>query len=57
MSGPNPRRVHARTLAIYDVLLRIYEYADKYDLPTSVAANRLVEERLQTVSDLKAIHS
>jgi phenylalanine dehydrogenase len=57
LHGANHQRVMAKTLSIYDILLRIYEYADNNDLPTSIAANRFVEERLTTVADLKTIYS
>jgi phenylalanine dehydrogenase len=55
--GSNPDRVKAKTMAIYDILLRVYEYAERHQLPTSIAANQFVEERLQVVADLKTIHS
>lgn len=53
--GPNHDRVLAKTMAIYDILLRVYAFAKEHDLPTGVAANRFVEQRLETVADLKTI--
>ncbi len=55
--GVNPDRVTAKTMSIYDILLRVYDYAEQHQLPTSLAANRIVEERLATVADLKSICS
>jgi phenylalanine dehydrogenase len=53
--GPNHDRVLAKTMSIYEILLRVYAFAKKHDLPTSIAANRFVEHRLETVADLKTI--
>lgn len=55
LHGANHQRVLAKTMSIYDILLKIYDLADKLDLPTSVAANRFVEDRLALVEDLKTI--
>jgi phenylalanine dehydrogenase len=57
LHGANPERVLAKTKSIYDTLIKIYEYAEKHDLPTSVAVNRIVEERLGVIRDLKTIFS
>ncbi|MCL6452893.1 MAG: leucine dehydrogenase [Alicyclobacillus sp.] len=55
LHGANPERVLAKTTAIYDILLRVYDLAVSRGIPTSVAANQLVEHRLQMVADLKQI--
>jgi len=57
LHGANHERVLAQTMAIYDILLRIYKLAAAHDESTSEAANRFVEQRLETVADLKTIHS
>lgn len=53
--GPNPERVLANTTAIYDILLKVYEIAEARHIPTSMAANHLVEDRLRVIADLKQI--
>jgi phenylalanine dehydrogenase len=55
LHGANHERVLAKTMSIYDILLKIYRLAETLDLPTSMAANRFVEERLSLVGDLKTI--
>jgi len=55
LHGANPERVLAKTTAIYDILLKVYQVAQEHDVATSVAANHVVEERLQIVADLKQI--
>lgn len=55
LHGPNAKRVQSKTMSIYDILLKIYDLADKHGLPTSLAANRYVEERLRVIADLKTI--
>lgn len=44
--GPNPERVLHRTQAIRDILLAIFRLSAERGVPTSEAADRLVEERL-----------
>lgn len=53
--GANKERVLAKTTAIYDILLRIYHLADERNIPTSVAANHFVEDRLDAIKDLKTL--
>lgn len=55
LHGANHDRVLAKTMSIYDILLKIYDLADKYDLPTSLAANRFVDERIAMIEDFKTI--
>ena len=55
--GWNPERVAAQTMAIYDILLDIYALAERLDLPTGIAANHYVEQRLALVADLKTVYS
>lgn len=57
LHGANHERVMAKTKAIYNTLLEIYKTADERDLPISIAANQLVEERLAIVADIKTIRS
>jgi len=57
LHGANKERVLAKTLSIYNILLRIFDLAEAEHLPTGIAANRYVEERLETIMDLKSIRS
>lgn len=57
LHGANKERVLAKTTSIYDILLRIYAIAEERHIPTSIAANHFVEERLDTIKDLKTIRS
>ncbi len=42
--GYDREKSHARTTALYDTMLKIYERADRENLPTSIVADRIVEE-------------
>lgn len=53
--GPNADRVLSKTTGIYNILMQVYDIAKTRDIPTSLAANHLVEERLQVVADIKHI--
>lgn len=55
LHGANPERVLSKTTAIYDILLQVYELAEQRNIPTSMAANQLVEERLDLIADIKRI--
>ncbi|WP_244527442.1 Leu/Phe/Val dehydrogenase [Lihuaxuella thermophila] len=55
LEGFSEERVLAKTKAIYDMLLQIYELSEKEQIPTCRAADRLVVERLEKVADLRRI--
>ncbi|MBE3590113.1 MAG: amino acid dehydrogenase [Firmicutes bacterium] len=55
--GPNPERVRHRTQAIYDILLLIFRRSVELGVPTSEAADRLVEERIARTFRLKRIRT
>lgn len=46
--GPNKSRVLQKTKAIYDTLLQIFQIAEAESISTGVAADRFVEERIET---------
>src|SRR5579859_2879836 len=50
LEGYNRERALRMTRGIYYNLLRTFEIAKKKDLPTNVAADRMAEERIETVS-------
>lgn len=47
-------RVLMKTEAIYDILLRIFTRSKEQNIPTSEVADRLAEERIETIGKLKA---
>ncbi|KPV42164.1 Glu/Leu/Phe/Val family dehydrogenase [Alicyclobacillus ferrooxydans] len=53
--GANHDRVIAKTTSIYDILLQVYQIAKERDIPTSLAANQLVEDRLKLIAEVKQI--
>ncbi len=55
LEGYREERVLAKTRAIYDMVLAIYERSKRENISTCQAADRLVIERLQKVADLRRI--
>jgi glutamate dehydrogenase/leucine dehydrogenase len=55
LEGYQEERVLAKTKAIYDMLLQIYERSHQENIPTYRAADRIVVERLEKVADLRRI--
>jgi phenylalanine dehydrogenase len=55
MKGYNPERVLAKTNSIYEMLLQVYKLSAEQNIPTWLAADRLVEERIASVEDFKSI--
>ncbi len=55
LEGFHQERVIAKTKAIYDMLLTIYERSKEEQIATCRAADRLVVERLEKVADLRRI--
>jgi leucine dehydrogenase len=49
LCGYNAEAARAKTEAIYDTLLEIFEIAGKESIPTHVASDRIAERRLQSV--------
>ncbi|HEU4963551.1 MAG TPA: Glu/Leu/Phe/Val dehydrogenase [Bacilli bacterium] len=57
MKGYVPERVLAKTNSIYEMLLQVYKLSSEQNIPTWLAADRLVEARIETVLDLKSIRA
>jgi phenylalanine dehydrogenase len=55
LEGYQEERVLAKTRAIYDMLLQIYERSRQENIATHRAADRLVVERLEKVADIRRI--
>ncbi len=55
LKGAVPERVYAKTKGIYGMLLQVYSLAAEQQIPTSIAADRLVEERIARVKELKNV--
>jgi glutamate dehydrogenase/leucine dehydrogenase len=55
VEGYEEKRVLAKTKAIYDMLLTIYERSQEENIPTCRAADQLVMERIEKVADLRRI--
>lgn len=55
MKGYVPERVLAKTNSIYEMLMQIYKLSKEQNIPTWLAADRLVEARIERVKDLKSV--
>lgn len=55
LKGYVPARVLAKTNSIYEMLLQVYKLSSEQNIPTWLAADRLVEERIARVADLKSV--
>ncbi|MCS1351908.1 Glu/Leu/Phe/Val dehydrogenase [Mechercharimyces sp. CAU 1602] len=55
LQGYHEERVKEKTDSIYDMLLKIYELSKEKDIPTCLAADQLVLQRLQQVADLRRV--
>lgn len=53
MQDNNHDRVMAKTRTIYDILLNIFNLSKEKNIPTYEAANRLAEERIETIAQIK----
>ncbi|MFQ6612146.1 MAG: Glu/Leu/Phe/Val dehydrogenase [Fidelibacterota bacterium] len=56
LEGYNRDRAFQQAEGIFDTLLTIYDLADKEDIPTNKAADRVAEKRMKDVSKLKNIY-
>ncbi len=57
LEGYRQDRALRQAEGIYETLLKVLELSDKEDLPTSVASNKLAEERLTMVRGLKNMYT
>ncbi|MBD1373455.1 amino acid dehydrogenase [Hazenella sp. IB182357] len=55
LEGYDEARVMAKTTAIYEMLLQIYERSHQEKISTTRAADRLVNEKMEKVADLRRI--
>jgi glutamate dehydrogenase/leucine dehydrogenase len=55
LEGYEERRVIAKTKAIYEMLLMIYQHSEAENIPTYRAADQLVKERIEQVADIGRI--
>jgi valine dehydrogenase (NAD+) len=53
--GHSPERTRGRVASIADRLLEIFRHADDVGIPTSEAAQRVAEQRMTTVGDLRGV--
>lgn len=53
MENNSHHRVMAKTENIYNILLDIYKISKEKDLPTYEAANKLAEDRIETIGQIK----
>lgn len=53
MKDNNHDRVMAKTRTIYDILLNIFDISKREDIPTYEAANKLAEDRIEIIGQIK----
>lgn len=53
MADNNHDRVMAKTKGIYNILLNIYDISKENNIPTYQAANKLAEDRIETIGQIK----
>ncbi|MCX7977996.1 MAG: Glu/Leu/Phe/Val dehydrogenase family protein, partial [Bdellovibrionaceae bacterium] len=56
LEGYSPDRAIEKTRRVYDNVMKVFEVAKKYNISTHVAADRMAEERINTVGRLKQRH-
>lgn len=57
LEGYSEERARHKTTMVYDSMLQVFAIAKKENIPTSVAANRMAEERITMISNLrKSLH-
>lgn len=56
LMGYNRDRAFRKTAGIYDMLRQIFAMADRESIPTYKAADRIAEERIASVAELKRIY-
>ncbi len=57
LEGYSPDRAIEKTKQVYDNILKVFEIAKRDDIPTYLAADRLAEERIQTLGRLNQQHN
>ncbi len=56
LEGYSPDRAFEKTKRVYDNMLKVYEIAKRDNIGTHTAADRLAEERINTIGRLKQRH-
>lgn len=56
LEGYSPDRAFDKTRKVYDNCLKVYEIADRDGIGTHTAADRMAEERIKTIGQLKQRH-
>ncbi|AHZ84522.1 Leucine dehydrogenase [Bdellovibrio bacteriovorus] len=56
LEGYSPERAFEKTKRVYDNILKVYEIAKRDGIGTHTAADRLAEERINTIGRLKQRH-
>nr|WP_256373178.1 Glu/Leu/Phe/Val dehydrogenase [Bdellovibrio sp. NC01] len=56
LEGYSPDRAFEKTKRVYDNILKVYEIAKRDNIGTHTAADRLAEERINTIGRLKQRH-
>lgn len=56
LEGYSPDRAFEKTRKVYDNCWKVFEIAKKENLGTHVAANRMAEERIKTIGNLRQRH-
>src|SRR6056297_683908 len=57
LEGYNEEMALNKTSRIYDTTIKIFEYAEKHDIPTYRASNILAEQRIESVAKLGTVYS
>lgn len=56
LEGYSPERAFDKTKKVYDNLIKVYEIAERENIGTHLAADRLAEQRIKTIGHLKQRH-
>jgi leucine dehydrogenase len=56
LEGYSPERSFEKTRKVYDNVLKVFEIAKRDNIGTHTAADRLAEERMKTIGNLKRRH-
>ncbi len=57
LEGYHRERSLNQARGIYDILLEVFEIAEKENIPTYKASNRLAEKRIKDIEETKRIHT
>jgi leucine dehydrogenase len=57
VGGVSHERGRTKVSRIYENMLRVFEIADRDQIPTSLAADRMAEERIRQIAKVKKLGS